>query len=114
MTFSPSCDEKGLVVCFNLLATPVSQYSGKEDLKLFMLKDKMTVVEMRTELLKLKESLCDIEDVHAFTFVKTSVHIGAEKAQAMQEEYDEECRGLRNRIEELERRIKEKESAGSA
>lgn len=72
----------------------------------------LTLDEMRRELQRLKESLSDIEDMHAFTFVKTSVHIGAEKAQNMQEEYDEECRLLREKIATLEELIREKEAAG--
>ncbi len=52
----------------------------------------MSIEELQTELARLKENLCDIEDTHNFTFGKTTVHIGAEQAQAMQEEYEEECR----------------------
>mgnify|MGYP001597203996 CR=1 FL=1 len=65
--------------------------------------------ELKDELARLKDTLCDIEDVHAFTFVKTSVHIGAEKAQNMQDEYEEECRILNEKISSLERLISEKE-----
>lgn len=64
-----------------------------------------TVDELLAELDKLKDDLCDLEDMHAFTFVKTSVHIGAEKAQNMQEEYDAECKSLRERIAVLEQMI---------
>ena len=67
--------------------------------------------ELKDELARLKDTLCDIEDVHAFTFVKTSVHIGAEKAQNMQDEYEEECRILNEKISSLERLISEKEGA---
>lgn len=62
----------------------------------------MTIEELRKELSRLRENLCDIEDQHAFTFVKTSVHIGAEKAQNMQEEYEQECRAHAESIAELE------------
>ncbi|MDH4161620.1 MAG: hypothetical protein OEW15_02875 [Nitrospirota bacterium] len=72
--------------------------------------ENMSIDELKAELKKLQEELCDIEDVHAFTFVKTSVHIGAEKAQNMQEEYDEDCRVLREKIVLLEKRIQEIES----
>jgi hypothetical protein len=51
----------------------------------------MSVEELQAELKRLKENLCDLEDTHNFTFGKTTVHIGAERAQAMQEEYEEEC-----------------------
>jgi hypothetical protein len=50
----------------------------------------MSEEELRQELNRLKDNLCDLEDTHAFTFVKTTVHIGAEQAQSMQEEYEEE------------------------
>lgn len=68
----------------------------------------MTVEELQAELARLRDSLCDIEDQHAFTFGRTSVHIGAEKAQNMQQEYEEECRMLRGQIEQVERLIAEK------
>lgn len=64
--------------------------------------DEMSREELEAEVLKLRDSLCDIEDTHAFTFGKTSVHIGAEKAQAMQQEYEEECRQHRDRIARVE------------
>ncbi len=67
----------------------------------------MTAAQLTAELKRLKENLCDLEDTHAFTFGKTTVHIGAEKAQAMQEEYEQECRTYNEkiaRIEELLRR----------
>ena len=67
--------------------------------------------ELKDELARLKDTLYDIEDVHSFTFVKTSVHIGAEKAQNMQDEYEEECRILNEKISSLERLISEKEGA---
>jgi len=74
-----------------------------------MHQDKKSIDELRAELQKLRDSLEDIEDMHAFTFVKTSVHIGAEKAQNMQEEYDKECRNLREQIANLEKRIRVQE-----
>ncbi len=52
----------------------------------------MSIEELQAELARLEENLCDLEDTHNFTFGKTTVHIGAEQAQAMQEEYEEECR----------------------
>ena len=55
----------------------------------------MSVEELRAELKRLKDNLCDLEETHSFTFGKTKVHIGAEQAQSMQEEYEEE-RGLYN------------------
>ncbi len=66
----------------------------------------MTIEELHKELSRLRENLCDIEDQHAFTFVKTSVHIGAEKAQNMQEEYEQECREHAESIAELEKILK--------
>ncbi len=66
----------------------------------------MTIEALRKELSRLKENLCDIEDQHAFTFGKTSVHIGAEKAGNMQEEYEQECREHAECIAELEKILK--------
>ena len=64
--------------------------------------ESMTTEELKAELERLKDNLCDLEDTHAFTFVKTSVHIGAEKAQNMQTEYEEECGSYRERIAAIE------------
>jgi hypothetical protein len=62
----------------------------------------MSLEEMRAELKRLKENLCDLEDTHAFTFGKTTVHIGAEQAQSMQEEYEEECKSYNEQIAAIE------------
>jgi len=70
--------------------------------------DAMTIEELKAELKRLKDSLCDLEEMHSFTFVKTSVHIGAEKAQNMQAEFEEECRMHNERIAEIERALKER------
>jgi hypothetical protein len=64
--------------------------------------EEMTAQELQDELKRLKDSLCDIEDQHAFTFGRTSVHIGAEKAQNMQLEFEEECRAHREQIAKFE------------
>ena len=50
----------------------------------------LSVEELRAELKRLKDNLCDLEETHSFTFGRTTVHIGAEQAQSMQEEYEEE------------------------
>jgi hypothetical protein len=71
----------------------------------------MTVDELRAELRRLKDNLCDLEEMHSFTFGKTSVHIGAEKAQNLQEEYEQECKGYGEQIRGIERLLKAK-SAG--
>jgi len=68
--------------------------------------ENMTIEELQKELSRLRENLCDIEDQHSFTFVKTSVHIGAEKAQNMQEEYEQECREHAESIAALEKILK--------
>lgn len=62
----------------------------------------MSVEELKAELKRLRENLCDLEDQHAFTFVKTSVHIGGERAQNMQAEFEQECRAYNERIAEIE------------
>ena len=68
----------------------------------------MSVEELEAELEKLKESLCDLEETHNFTFGKTTVHIGAERAQAMQEEYEEECALYSGQIAKIEGILKVK------
>lgn len=70
--------------------------------------DDMTVDELKAELKRLQENLCDLEDTHSFTFERTSVHIGAEKAQNMQQEYDEECRVHQEQIGNIERLLRSK------
>jgi hypothetical protein len=68
----------------------------------------MTIEEMTAELKRLKDNLCDLEDMHSFTFGKTSVHIGAEKAQNLQAEFEEECKAYQARIMEIEQALKAK------
>jgi hypothetical protein len=62
----------------------------------------LSVDELLAELKRLKDNLCDLEETHAFTFGKTTVHIGAERAQAMQEEYEKECRLFSGQIAVIE------------
>jgi hypothetical protein len=68
----------------------------------------MSVDELKAELKRLKDNLCDIEDLHAFTFGKTSVHIGAEKAQNMATEYEEDCKLFNEQIAAIEKALKAK------
>ena len=70
--------------------------------------ENMTADELKAELKRLKDSLCDIEDLHSFTFGKTSVHIGAEKAQNMTAEYEEDCRLHNEQIAAVEKALKAK------
>ncbi|HEX9021301.1 MAG TPA: hypothetical protein VF903_08580 [Nitrospirota bacterium] len=70
--------------------------------------DGMTIEELKAELKRLKDNLCDLEDMHAFTFGKTSVHIGAEKAQNLTAEYEEECRLFNEQIAAVEKALKTK------
>lgn len=68
----------------------------------------LSVVELQAELKRLKDNLCDIEDMHNFTFGRTSVHIGAEKAQNMASEYEEECKLHNEQIAAVEKALKAK------
>jgi len=70
--------------------------------------DEMSIDELKAELKRLKDNLCDVEDMHAFTFGKTSVHIGAEKAQNLTAEYEEECRMFNEQIAAVEKALKAK------
>ena len=54
----------------------------------------MTRNELLAERRHLQDALCDIEDMHHFTFGKTTAHIGAETAQQMQEAYEQERKEL--------------------
>ena len=68
----------------------------------------MSIEELKAELKRLKDNLCDSEDLHSFTFGKTSVHIGAEKAQNMATEYEEDCKRHNEEIAAIEKVLKEK------
>ena len=70
--------------------------------------DELTVDQLKTELRRLKDNLCDAEDMHAFTFGRTSVHIGAEKAQNLTAEYEEECRIHNEQIAAIEKALRAK------
>ncbi len=70
--------------------------------------ENMTIDELKAELKRLKDNLCDLEDMHAFTFGKTSVHIGAEKAQNLTAEYEEECKMFDEQIAAVEKALKAK------
>lgn len=67
--------------------------------------EELSVDELKAELKRLKDNLCDLEDMHTFTFGKTSVHIGAEKAQNLTAEYEEECRMFNEQIMAIERAL---------
>jgi len=68
----------------------------------------LTIDQLKNELKRLKENLSDIEEMHTFTFGKTTAHIGAEQAQNMQLEFEEECRVYGEQIAAVERLLKEK------
>lgn len=70
--------------------------------------ESMSIDELKAELKRLKDNLCDLEEMHSFTFGKTSVHIGAEKAQNLQAEFEEECKVCNERIAAIEQLLKEK------
>ena len=72
--------------------------------------DDMTTDELKEKLKKLKENLCDLEDLHTFTFGKTSLHIGAEKAQNMQTEFEEDCKIYAKQIAEIEKALQARDS----
>jgi hypothetical protein len=68
----------------------------------------MTIEELKSELRKLRDNLCDLEDMHSFTFNRTSAHIGAEKAHNLQAEFEQECRLYNDQIAEIENLLKTK------
>jgi NAD/NADP transhydrogenase beta subunit len=65
--------------------------------------DHMTVDELKAECKRHRDNLCDLEEIHDFTFGRTSVHIDAEKAQNLQAEFEEECKIYKQRIAEIEK-----------
>ncbi len=65
----------------------------------------MTTEELRTALEQVRGNLFDIEDMHSFTFGKTSVHIGAEKTQNIQLEFEEECKMYNEQIGAIEKAL---------
>ncbi|MDA8387440.1 MAG: hypothetical protein M0Z58_02095 [Nitrospiraceae bacterium] len=68
----------------------------------------MTTEELRRELERLRDELQDLEDMHSFTFGKTNVHIGAEMAQNMQAEFEEECARYCGEIAGIEKLLRER------
>jgi len=68
----------------------------------------MTVDELKGELKRLKDNLCDIEEMHHFTFNKTTLHIGADQAQNMALEHEQECRAYSDEIAKVEEALKSK------
>jgi hypothetical protein len=68
----------------------------------------MSIEELKAELKRLKDNLCGLEDMHSFVLGKTSVHIGAETAQNMQAEFEEERGRYNERIAEIEKELKER------
>lgn len=73
--------------------------------------DDMTIDDLKEKLKKLKDNLCDLEDMHSFTFGKTSLHIGAEKAQNILTEFEEECIMYAEQIAEVEKALQARDSA---
>jgi len=73
----------------------------------------MTIEELNSRLQQLRENMCDIEDLHSFTFGKTSLHIGAERAQSMQSEFEEECLLYTEQIGAVEKEIRKREHKGA-
>jgi hypothetical protein len=70
--------------------------------------DDCSIEKLRAELLRLKDRLRDVEDMHAFTFGKTSAHIGGKAANAMTAEYEAECLQFNQRIAAIESALKTK------
>ena len=70
--------------------------------------DAMTIDQLKAELKRLKDILCDIEDMHNFTFSKTTVHIGAEQAQNLAHEYEQECKAYNVQVTLVEKALKAK------
>lgn len=66
----------------------------------------MTKEELMRELEFVKECLLDEEEMHTFTMQKASVHIGAGEAKRIQDEHDEKCSEYREKIKNIEERLK--------
>ncbi|TAN41632.1 MAG: hypothetical protein EPN25_04530 [Nitrospirae bacterium] len=72
----------------------------------------LSTEELQERLNKLRDNLCDLEDMHSFTFGKTTLHIGAEKAQNMQTEFEEECKMFAQQIAEIEKELQARNGKG--
>ncbi len=72
--------------------------------------EKMSAAELRKELERLRASLCDLQEMHDYTFGKTNAHIGAEMANNMQAEYEEECSEHEKKMAVIEQLLKDGES----
>lgn len=70
--------------------------------------ESMTIDQLKAELKRLKDNLCDIEDMHNFTFSKTTVHIGAEQTQNLAREYEQECKAYSDQVKLVEKALKAK------
>jgi len=70
--------------------------------------ESMSINQLKAELKRLKDNLCDIEDMHNFTFGKTTLHIGADQAQNMALEHEQECRTYNDQIALVEKALKAK------
>lgn len=68
----------------------------------------MTIEELKKELEFAKECLRDAEELYSFTFGKACVHIGGQRAVALQEEHEEKCREYRERIRQIEELLRGK------
>ena len=62
--------------------------------------------DLKAELDRLRADLSDIEDMHSYATGKTSVHIGGSTARVMQEEFEEECRVLAEKIGAIESELR--------
>ena len=68
----------------------------------------MTSDELREELRRTREYLEDYEEMHAFTFTKTSVHISATKVDEIQKDHEDETKEYKDKINEIERLLRER------
>ncbi|MBA4373928.1 MAG: hypothetical protein C0402_13850 [Thermodesulfovibrio sp.] len=78
-------------------------FSSTERITMDSRLEEMTADQLTEQLKRLRDNLCDLEDLHSFTFNKTSLHIGSEKAQAMQDEFEMDCESYKKQISEIER-----------
>ena len=70
--------------------------------------EEMSIDELKAERQNLQESIEDAEQMHSFTFDKSSVHISATKVGEMQDEFEEEVREYREKIAEIDKLLKER------
>nr|WP_320026468.1 hypothetical protein [uncultured Acetobacterium sp.] len=66
---------------------------------------KLSDVELKNKLAKLKEDLADVENERSFIFKQSGMHVSSGKIVAQMEEFDSESKKLKEFIAECDEEI---------